>query len=50
MVMAMLLAGFDLLSVASADAGEVRERLDFTMAPVPLLLRVAARANRARDG
>jgi cytochrome P450 len=44
MVMAMLLAGFDILSVASADAGEVRERLDFTMAPVPLLLRVAPRA------
>jgi cytochrome P450 len=44
MVTAMLLANFDILSVASADDGEVRERLDFTMAPVPLLLRVAARA------
>jgi cytochrome P450 len=47
MVMAMLLASFELKSVTSADGGSVRERLDFTMAPVPLLMRVTPRAASA---
>jgi cytochrome P450 len=40
MVMSMLLADFDIDSVGSSDGGEVRERMDFTMAPVPLTMRL----------
>ena len=43
MAMATLLGGFDLLSVVSADGGEVEERLAFTMTPSPLRMRVRAR-------
>jgi cytochrome P450 len=44
MVMATLLRSFDIVSVAGADGSEARERLDFTMAPAPLLMRLARRA------
>ncbi len=36
MVIAMLLAGFELESVGTANGGEPREHLAFTMAPVGL--------------
>lgn len=36
MAIATVLGGFDLQSVASADGGEVREHLAFTMTPTPL--------------
>jgi cytochrome P450 len=44
MVMAMLLANFDIQSVTTPDGGEAREYLHLTMAPVGLRLRLA------RDG
>ncbi|MGH8723482.1 MAG: cytochrome P450 [Burkholderiales bacterium] len=40
MVMAMLLAGFDIESVTTPDGGEAREHLAFTMAPVGLRLKI----------
>jgi len=43
MVMAMLLGGFDIESVATPDGGEAREALHLTMMPVGLRLRLAAR-------
>ena len=43
MVMAMLLADFDIQSVTTPDGGDAREQLHFTMAPVGLRLRLAAR-------
>ncbi|MBC5785383.1 cytochrome P450 [Ramlibacter sp. USB13] len=43
MAMATLLGGFDLLSVAAADGGEVSERLSFTLTPTPLAMRLRAR-------
>jgi cytochrome P450 len=43
MAMATLLGGFDLVSVASADGGEVNERLAFTMTPTPLVMRLRPR-------
>src|SRR5262245_35042658 len=41
MVMAMLLANFDIESVTAPDGGEVQESLSMTMAPVGLRLRLA---------
>jgi cytochrome P450 len=38
MVMAMLLANFDIQSVTTPDGGEAREYLHLTMAPVGLRL------------
>jgi cytochrome P450 len=43
MVMAMLLAGFELESVGTADGGEPRELMAFTMQPVGLRMRLRAR-------
>jgi cytochrome P450 len=43
MAIATVLGGFDLLSVASADGGEVRERLAFTMTPTPLHMHLRPR-------
>jgi len=43
MVIAMLLGGFELESVATADAAEPRELMAFTMAPVGLQLRLKNR-------
>jgi cytochrome P450 len=43
MVMAMLLRTFEIVSVAPADGGEVRERLALAMAPVGLRLRLRIR-------
>jgi cytochrome P450 len=43
MVMSMLLASFDIERVESVDGGEARERMDFTMAPAPLRMRLKAR-------
>ena len=40
MVIAMLLGGFDIESVGTADGGEPREHLAFTMAPVGLKMRL----------
>jgi cytochrome P450 len=51
MVMAMLLANFDIDNVVSSNGGEVRERLDFTMAPVPLRMSLSLLDGRsAADG
>jgi cytochrome P450 len=44
MVMSMLLASFDLERVEGLDGREVRERMDFTMAPAPLRMRLKLRA------
>lgn len=44
MVMAMLLAGFDILGVDTPDGADARERLALTMSPVGLKLRLARRA------
>jgi cytochrome P450 len=44
MVMAMLLAGFDIESVTTPDGREAQEHLAFTMFPVGLRLKLAARA------
>lgn len=44
MVMATLLAGFDIESVAAPGGGEAREELHLTMSPVGLRLRLRARA------
>ena len=41
MVMAMLLANFDIESVTAPDGGEAQESLNMTMAPVGLRLRLA---------
>src|SRR5262245_32169989 len=41
MVMAMLLANFDIQSVTAPDGGEAQESLSMTMAPVGLRLRLA---------
>ena len=43
MAMAMLLAHFDIESVATPDGGEPREFLAFTMAPVGLKMRLRER-------
>ena len=43
MVMAMLLAGFDLESVGTADGGEPRELMAFTMQPVGLRMKLRSR-------
>jgi len=43
MVMAMLLAGFDIQGVTTPDGQEAREQLHLTMAPVGLRLRLAPR-------
>jgi cytochrome P450 len=43
MVMAMLLANFDIQGVTTPDGAEAREELHFTMAPVGLRLRLSAR-------
>jgi cytochrome P450 len=43
MVVAMLFRNFDLLEVSTADGAPVRERLSFTMEPVGLRMRLAAR-------
>src|SRR3954469_2753463 len=43
MVVAMLLAGFDIGNVATAHGGEPEERLALTMAPVGLRMTLAAR-------
>jgi cytochrome P450 len=43
MVMAMLLAGFDLESVGTADGAEPLERMAFTMQPVGLKLKLRPR-------
>jgi cytochrome P450 len=43
MAMATLLASFDLVSVESADGGEVQERLAFTMSPTALVMRLKPR-------
>ncbi|HMO48900.1 MAG TPA: cytochrome P450 [Rubrivivax sp.] len=42
LAMAMLLAGFDIDSVATADGAPVEERMDFTMHPVGLRMRLRA--------
>jgi cytochrome P450 len=44
MVIAMLLATFDIESVATADGGPAEERMAFTMQPVGLRMRLRARA------
>lgn len=44
MVSAMLLAGFDIARVTTPDGREAQEHLAFTMFPVGLRLRLAARA------
>jgi cytochrome P450 len=44
MVMSMLLASFDFERVEGLDGREVRERMDFTMAPAPLRMRLKLRA------
>ena len=43
MVMAMLLAGFELDSVGTADGAEPRERMAFTMQPVGLRMQLSRR-------
>jgi cytochrome P450 len=43
MAIATLLGGFRLGAVESADGGAVREHLAFTMAPTPLVMRLAPR-------
>ena len=43
MVIAMLIAGFELESVGTADGGEPRELLAFTMAPVGLKMKLRRR-------
>jgi cytochrome P450 len=43
MVASMLLATFDIERVESVNGGDARERLDFTMAPAPLRMRLKAR-------
>jgi cytochrome P450 len=47
MLMAMLLAGFELESVSTADGAEPRERMAFTMQPVGLRMQLRTRANKA---
>jgi cytochrome P450 len=44
MVIAMLLASFEVESVSAPGGGEVREHLALTMAPVGLRLRLRPRA------
>jgi hypothetical protein len=44
MVAAMLLAGFEIESVAAPGGGEPREALHLTMAPVGLRMRLGLRA------
>jgi len=44
MVLAMLLAGFEIQSVATPEGTEPRESLALTMSPVGLRLRVRRRA------
>jgi cytochrome P450 len=44
MLMAMLLASFDIRSVTTPQGGEAEESLNLTMAPVSLRLRLATRA------
>ena len=41
MVIAMLLGGFEIESVATADGGEPREQMAFTMAPLGLRMRLS---------
>jgi hypothetical protein len=49
MVIAMLLGGFDIESVGTADGGEPREHLAFTMAPTGLRMRLQPRGSRNGD-
>ena len=44
MVMAMLLANFEIDSVATPDGGEAQEHLAFTMSPCGLRLKLAQRS------
>ena len=44
MAMAVLLAGFEIEHVGSADGGPVREHLAFTMSPLNLRMRLRRRA------
>ncbi len=44
LALATLLGGFDILEVGTAHGGPAEERLEFTMAPVGLRMRVARRA------
>jgi cytochrome P450 len=45
MVIAMLLGSFEFESVGTADGGEPREHLSFTMAPVGLRMKLRARTS-----
>ena len=47
MFMAMLLGRFDVLGVDTADGGEAREQLQFTMSPVGLRMRLREREHAA---
>ncbi|MDE1947049.1 MAG: cytochrome P450 [Burkholderiales bacterium] len=49
-VIAMLLAGFEILGVDTPDGGPPQERLALTMAPVGLRLRLACRRSSAGPG
>ena len=49
MVIAMLLGSFELESVGTADGGEPREHLAFTMAPMGLRMRLQPRASKNGD-
>ena len=46
MAIAMLLGGFEIESVGTADGGEPREHMSFTMAPAGLRMRLRLRARR----
>jgi hypothetical protein len=50
MVIAMLLATFDIESVATADGVPAEERMAFTMQPVGLRMRLRARSAGAAAG
>ena len=45
MVACMLLATFEIETVESAEGGDARERLDFTMTPAPLRMRLKLRVH-----
>jgi cytochrome P450 len=48
LAMAMLLASFEIASLDTVDGGEPQERMDFTMAPVGLRMRLRTRAAPAK--
>ena len=50
MVMAMLLAGFDIERVTTPDGGEAKEHLAFTMFPVGLRLKLRLRSSSVAAG